>query len=147
MKKLFAFVAIIATTVFTVNAQGAGGITKNGKFVNYKFPDAITASKTVLFPTATATAPSAWVSDSLNVSCGEFYNYVALPALSATRRVKLSTQSYLTGGANLVLDATSIDTTTQSLIIVQPSGSDTVGVSSAKTLLLYYTGSKWVRVK
>lgn len=147
MKNFIILISIITIAFTTAAAQGAGGITKNGKYVNYKFPDAITSSKTVLFPTATATAPSAWVSDSLNVNVGEFYSYVALPTIGATRRVKLSTQSYLTGGATLVVEAATSDTTTRSLIIVQPTVSDTLFLNKRSVLQLYYTGTKWVRMQ
>jgi hypothetical protein len=143
------FIYIIATTLlmavaFTHEAMAqAGGITKNGRFVNWRFPDAITQSKTVTFPTATSLAP-AWVGDSTSISVGEFYTYVAPATITATRRIKLSSQSYLTAGAQLVIDA--VADTTRSLIIVQPAGNDTISVPTNKHILLYYTGSKWVPV-
>lgn len=143
MKKIIFAVAtmLLVATTSTVNAQ-AGGITKSGKYVNYKFPDSITVSKTVLFPTATTLSPS-YTSDSINVKVGEFYTYLTVPQLTAQRRVRLTNQSYLTGGAQLVVDATA-DGTARNLIVIHSAGSDTLSVTSKKRAAWLYTGSKWV---
>lgn len=140
MKKLILFFAIAVMAV-SVNAQ-AGGISKGGKYVNYKFPDSIAVSKTVLFPTATSIAPL-WAGDSVNVKANEFYTYVKLDTLKGTRRVKLSAQSYITGGAQVWFEAVR-DTGTQKLILQHSAGNDTVKVSGQKGIAVYYTGSKFL---
>ncbi|MCS6935928.1 MAG: hypothetical protein NZM35_12390 [Chitinophagales bacterium] len=145
MKKAAYMFIITVMTVISYNCQGqAGGISKAGKFVNYKFPDSIAGSKTVLFPTGVSKT-AGWASDSTNLKVGEFYNYVLLDTLKGTRRVKLSTQSYVTTGAQLVLEAVR-DTATRNLVVVQGSGNDTLSITGRKRMQLFYTGSKWVPV-
>lgn len=146
MKKMMFLCATVFALLLSANAvqAQAGGIAKGSKYVNWKFPDSITVSKTVTFPTAATLAPT-WASDSVNVKSGEFYTYVSLDTLKGTRRVKLSAQSYLTGGAQLVVEAVS-DTATRSFILMQAAGNDTLSVTGRKRLQLYYTGSKFVPV-
>jgi hypothetical protein len=143
MKKLIYAVAILLTMAISIDSSAqAGGITKYGKYVNYKFPDSIATSKTVVFPTATTLAPS-YTSDSINVKVGEFYTILTVPQLTAQRRVKLTNQSYLTGGAQLVIDATA-DGTARNLIVIHSAGSDTLSVTSKRRGTWTYTGSKWL---
>ena len=142
--KTLAVCAIIITALAFSTTSGGGGIAKGEKYVNYSFPDSISASETVLFPTYEGKAP-AWVSDSANVKVGEFYTYVApTTALSATRRIKLSTQTYVTGGAHLWIEATS--DSIRNLVIVQSTRSDTVSVRYKNSMQMLYTGSVWIPV-
>lgn len=143
MKRIITVLAIIALCELAANAQ-AGGISKGEKYVNYKFPDSIANSKTVLFPTATGIAPT-WASDSVVVKAGEFYTYVSLDTLRGTRRVKLSAQSYVTGGAQVVIEAVRDTASTRSLIVQHSAGNDTISVNTKrKRAAWYYTGSKFV---
>lgn len=147
MKSIFSILFIVAMMSYTAVAQGAGGISKGSKYVNYKFPDGITTSKTVLFPTSSATTAT-FVSDSVNVNVKEVYNYVELPAQAATRRVKLSNQTYLSGGEQLVIQGASTNTTPRNLIIQYSGGGpDTLQVTNRTNRIQYYfTGTKWVPV-
>lgn len=141
MKRIITVLAIVMVIALQANAQ-AGGISKGEKYVNYKFPDSIAASKTVLFPTSTGIAPT-WASDSVVVKVKEFYTYISLDTLRGTRRVKLSAQSYVTGGAQVVIEAVR-DTTTRSLIVQHAAGNDTISVATKKRAAWFYTGSKFV---
>lgn len=146
MKKIVTilFAAILlAGSAQVANAQ-AGGIIKKGKYVNWKFPDSIAYSKTVVFPTAGRFTP-AWQEDSANVNVIEFSTWLRLDTLKQTKRVMLSTQSYITPGAQLVMQAVT-DTGTRKLIIIQNQQADTISFKGNKNMSWYYQGSKFIPI-
>jgi len=139
-KLLLAGMAVVAllTTAIDTNAQ-AGGITKGGKTQSWKFADSITTSTVHLFPSYESKS-GAWTADSFVLKPVHANTFVTLDSLTATRRVKLSANSYFKGGELLYFYAKA---DSQKLVVVQSVGNDTFTVDPKKRVGYVYTGSSF----
>ncbi len=81
---------------FTVDAQG---ISKGGKKVQFNFPDSISASKSILFPTFQSL--SADYASTVAADVEEFYTYLNIDTLTGTLTLNLTLAPHLTAGAML----------------------------------------------
>ena len=81
---------------FTADAQG---ISKAGKKVSFTFPDSLSASKTILFPTYEAISEDYAATVAVDVE--EFYTFLTLGTLTGNLTLNLTVADHVSAGALL----------------------------------------------
>lgn len=137
---LFAAFALVSCQ--TATAQ-AGGITKNGKTMTWKFADSIPASTVSLFPSFFAAA----IDSGDVVQLKNFYSELTVDTLgSAFTTYSINSPSYFKGGERLFLSLPKA-TGLKQVVLYQPSPGvrDTIAADSTKARQVewYYNTSKF----